>query len=348
MDIKQPKWKVPEYTKKEINAAGEVVRNTSSPSEYTVAVDVINNWRASHAYPLHVFYMNLRRIAGSRDDVIVAERLKRLESIVDKLKREEEMNLWRMNDLGGCRIVFPTVEEVFRQCKKFRASRIRHEFVKEYDYIQNPKTSGYRSIHLVYKFYSDKPSKAIYNQNMRIELQFRTHLQHIWATALETMGLYTKQALKSGKGSKEILRFFVLVSSLFALQEGCPVVPGTLADATELVSEIEQINNQYRVLDKLRAIRMAIQHEKKSQYDKRGYYILQLNHEKNSINIIYFSPSETEDADKVYAALEKHSKGKPIDVVLARADSFSTLRAAYPNYFMDIGEFVETVSNYLR
>ena len=219
MDIKQPKWKVPEYTKKEINNAGEAIRNPVSPDEYAAAIDVINNWRASHAYPLHVFYMNLRRIAGSRDDVIVAERLKRQESIVDKLKREEEMKLWRMNDLGGCRIVFPTVEEVYRQCKKFRNSRIRHEFVKEYDYIQSPKTSGYRSIHLVYKFHSDTRSKAAYNNNMRIELQFRTHLQHIWATAVEMMGIFTKSKLKASIGDEDILRFFVLVSSLFAKLE---------------------------------------------------------------------------------------------------------------------------------
>lgn len=149
--------------------------------------------------PLHVLYMNLRGKAGSRSDILVAERLKRLESIVGKLQRESGMQLSRMQDLGGCRVVLPTLDEVYSFSEKFQKSRIRHEFKNEKDYIKEPKKSGYRSLHLVYKFKTDTPEKDIYNQySMLIELQFRTHLQHIWATALETIGLFTNQALKAG------------------------------------------------------------------------------------------------------------------------------------------------------
>ena len=115
-------------------------------------------------------------------------------------------------------MVLPTLDEVYTYSGKFQKSQIRHELVKVNDYILSPKKSGYRSLHLIYKFKTDTPSKEVYNRYpMLIELQFRTHLQHIWATALETIGLFTNQALKSGQGSKEILRFFVLVSSLFAI-----------------------------------------------------------------------------------------------------------------------------------
>lgn len=222
MDISQPRWKTPEYTKKQINDAGILIRNAvSSPKDRTEALKIIDNWRSSHAYPLHVFYMNLRGKAGSRNDILVAERLKRIESIVGKLQREEGMQLYRMQDLGGCRMVLPTLNEVYQYSEKFGTSRIRHELKKRNDYIINPKTSGYRSLHLIYRFRTDTPDKEIYNQySMLIELQFRTHLQHIWATALETIGLFTNQALKAGQGNEEILRFFVLVSSLFAIREG--------------------------------------------------------------------------------------------------------------------------------
>ena len=165
MSISQPKWKTPMYSKKEINYAGDIIRKEATTSDEAIrAIEIIDNWRASHAYPMHVFYMNLRRIAGKRNDVIVAERLKRMDSIINKLRREPDMNLWRINDLGGCRIVFPTLDEVVAQSKEFQNSRIRHEFVREYDYISNPKISGYRSIHLVYKFHSDTPNKEMYNQ----------------------------------------------------------------------------------------------------------------------------------------------------------------------------------------
>ncbi len=349
MNITQPRWKEPQYTRREINSAGSIMRDQNSTSEQRkVAIQIIDNWRSAHAYPLQVFYMNLRRIQGTRNDVIVAQRLKRLNSITNKLIEQPEMELWRMQDLGGCRIVFPTLQEVFYYSNHLKESRIRHEFKRQYNYIENPKGSGYRSLHLVYKFHSDTPGKEVFNQNMLIELQFRTRLQHIWATALETMGLFTHQALKAGHGSEDVLRFFVLVSSLFAMREQCVVVPGTLNDKNELISEIEEINDRIHVIDMLQGIRVAINADEQIHMDKRGYYILTLNYEDQTIRISYFNPSETEKANDTYNFIEQKNEGKPIDSVLVRASSLSAVRSAYPNYFLDIGEFVRLVKTYLR
>lgn len=350
MDIRQPRWKKPEYSKSKINQAGNVMRlGTASEEERKEALKIIDNWRSAHAYPLHVLYMNLRGKAGSRSDILVAERLKRLESIVGKLQRESGMQLARMQDLGGCRVVLPTLDEVYSFSEKFQKSRIRHEFKNEEDYIKEPKKSGYRSLHLVYKFKTDTPEKDIYNQySMLIELQFRTHLQHIWATALETIGLFTNQALKAGQGNKEILRFFVVVSSLFAIKEGCPVVPGTVNDEKQLIAEVNEINDHHHVLDMLKAIRAVIDHDADKTPDKRGYYILELNYETHYLKRWFFKPSELEIANKLYDYLEEKRGDTPLDIVLVRASSYNTVKAAYPNYFMDIGEFVDIVSQYLK
>lgn len=90
MDINQPRWKTPEYSKREINEAGATIRNNENSSDKrSAALTIIDNWRSAHAYPLHVFYMNLRGKVSSRSDVLVAERLKRMESIVGKLQREK-------------------------------------------------------------------------------------------------------------------------------------------------------------------------------------------------------------------------------------------------------------------
>ena len=350
MDINQQRWKAPKYTKRQINNAGDILRTGGVTSiERADALQVIDNWRSAHAYPLHVFYMNLRRKAGSRSDVLVVERLKRLESILAKLQREEGMQLYRMQDLGGCRVVLPTLDEVYSFSEKFQKSRIRHEWKKTNDYIKDPKESGYRSLHLIYKFKTDTPGKEIYNQYpMLIELQFRTHLQHIWATALETIGFFTNQALKAGQGSKDILRFFAVASSLFAIKERCPIVPGTVEDEKELVSELEQINDRHHVLDMLKAIRTVIDHDGDKIPDKRGYYILQLNYENHTLKRWFFKPSELESANTLYDYLEAHRGEEPLDIVLVRASSYSAVKAAYPNYFMDIGEFVEVIMEYLK
>jgi hypothetical protein len=42
----------------------------------------------------------------------VAQRLKRLPTILDKLTRIPTMSVTTMHDLGGCRVVFETVDEV--------------------------------------------------------------------------------------------------------------------------------------------------------------------------------------------------------------------------------------------
>lgn len=52
------------------------------------------------------------------------------------------------------------------------------------------------------------------------------------------MGIFTKSNLKSSKGDKDILRFFVLVSSVFAKMENMPICPNTDNDYNMLISEI--------------------------------------------------------------------------------------------------------------
>lgn len=348
MAIKQPRWKKVEYSRSKIIKAGKIIRKDKSTlQQISDATDVIDNWRAAHTYPLHVIYMHLRRMSKDRKDIIVAERLKRLDSIINKLRRQPTMSLWTMQDLGGCRFIVPTVAEVYSYAEQYKNSQIRHKLVDTYDYIATPKISGYRSLHLVFQFQSDTESKQSYNQNMLIEIQFRTHLQHVWATAVETMGLFTKQALKAGQGDEDIKRFFVLISSLFALRENCSVVPGTLANQTKLISEIALLNDRHHILDMLKAIRVAVDHEADKQYDKKGYYILILNYNTRRLRIRYFKASEAEEANSIYSKIESNRYESKIDAVLVRATSFQTLRAAYPNYFLDIGEFVDIIKEYL-
>lgn len=196
-------WETPLYSKSEINKAGSIIANPSSTKEeHDNALIILNNWRAAHAYPLQVICSNLRL---RNPNAIVVQRLKRLESIAEKIERFPNMSLYRMQDLGGCRVIVDTINQVYKSINNYKNSRIRHILKREYDYIQNPKDSGYRSYHMVYQFHSDK--KETYNKNMLIEIQFRTKLQHIWATAVEMMGIYTKSNLKSNQGNKEILRF---------------------------------------------------------------------------------------------------------------------------------------------
>lgn len=350
--INNPKWETPKYSKKQIDKAGKLIAdfltessedNTVAFNDFKQAIEILNNWRSSHAYPLGVITNNLRR---NNSNAIVVQRLKRLDSILGKIERFPNMSLYRMQDLGGCRVIVDSIDEVYKSINRFKNSKIRHIFKKENDYIQNPKQSGYRSYHMVYQFQSD--DNETYNKNILIEIQFRTKLQHIWATAVEMMGIYTKSNLKSSKGNEDILRFFVLVSSLFAKQERTPICPNTIDDDEIIINEIKNINNKLHLVSRISALSVAIKHTNISNKMKgKGYYVLILNYEKKALRVNGYSTQQVDLATKIYNEIEaKHDKN--IDTVLVSAQSFNDLREAYPNYFADIGEFVQTMNELLK
>lgn len=348
MQIKQPEWEKVEYSRKRIERAGkEIISGSISDEEKKEAVAVIDNWRAAHAYPLHYIYMNLKKYAVDDKNIIVAQRLKRLDSIVDKLKRFSTMNLWKMQDLGGCRVIVSEIGDVYKYRDKFKNSRIRHILKKENDYISSPRTTGYRSLHMVYEYHSD--SNDEYNRHMLIEIQFRTHLQHLWATAVETMGLFTNVAIKSGRGSEEVNRFFALISSLFAMNEGCPIVPGTPEDMDEIIHEVESLNARNNYLGYLSGIRVATKQEEDNvKYKDNERCVLSLDYDKHELSIKRFKPSDISLANEYNNKLENQKGNDRTDNVLVRVSSFARLREAYPNYFADIGEFVGVVKGYLK
>lgn len=342
-NIHPAKWETPKFSKKQIDRAGKIIVSPDSTVlQEMEALEVLNNWRSSHAYPLQVIASNLRR---KNPNAIVVQRLKRLDSITGKLKRFPEMSLYRMQDLGGCRVILDDVKDVYESVRNYKYSRIRHILKREDDYIIHPKASGYRSYHMVYQFHSD--TKDTYNKNMLVEIQFRTQYQHIWATALETMGVYTKTALKASIGDKDILRFFTLVSSVFAIGESTPTCPDTSDNYDVLIKEIKEIDTRLNIVSRLSALSTAIRYTNE-KYDKnKGYYLLRLDFNRRMLKIDAFTKSQIELATKAYNQIE--SVNNPdIDSVLVSATSFETLKAAYPNYFTDITQFVDIMRNILN
>src|SRR3546814_12020644 len=76
-----------------------------------------------------------------------------------------------------------SVESVYQLKESYLNKRRQYEVVHIDDYIRSPKSSGYRSIHLVLKYKSKKYPE--YN-NLLLEVQIRTHAQHSWATAVRS------------------------------------------------------------------------------------------------------------------------------------------------------------------
>ena len=337
-------YEVPMYSPAEVRKAGEILSRSESivTEESLNALRVVDNWRASHAYPLQVFYTHFKNRYST---FVITQRIKRLPSIINKIHKLKNMDLSRMQDLGGCRIIYDTIENVYRIAQEYRLSRVSHVFANEKDYIQSPKKSGYRCLHMVYRYQSRSPSRRCYN-GMRIEIQIRTHLQHLWATGVEIISNATKENLKSVDGDESMQRFFALVSSLFALRENTPLVPDTPATESEIVEEIRELNNRYRILDRLENISglmEIVDRDPLFQKYKNGYLLLIRT--QKQVSVIPYKPTQIDMATRDYNSIEIREEG--MDVVLVRASSFDKLRQAYPNYYMDISEFIEILNQYI-
>lgn len=291
---------------------------------------------------------NLRRAARNFDDApVIAQRTKRLFSIINKLIHLPKMKLTQMQDIGGCRAIVHSVKQV-RELDRFYAkkSRMKHEFSSRDDYILNPPPSGYRGIHLVYRFFSDKASGAKYN-GLKIEMQLRSQYQHAWATAVETVGTFLEQPLKSNRGSDEWRRFFSLMGSVIALRERTPLVPDTPTTRAELIKELDHQSYILNVEARLKGYAEALQ---KIEQNPEGahYFMLKLDPAAGQLIITGFQIHEYDRAQQLALEAESVLKDKPgTDVVLVSVDSIAALPRAYPNYFADTRIFVELLKQAL-
>lgn len=235
--------------------------------------------------------MRLRDLArGVNSEALIAQRRKRLVSIENKLALLPT-KLPKMQDIGGCRAIVEDVTDVWLLANQYdkSAAQVRHgrsRRIKVNDYINKPRDTGYRSLHYVYEYDSDSPKYEPY-KGLRIEIQIRTKLQHLWATAVETVSAYTGHALKSNLGDDRWLRFFVLMSSVFALRENCPVVPNTSENLEVLREELMTLSFELNALDVLFGCKVATQYITK-EVPKAHNFLLLLNSDTHTIAVTPF------------------------------------------------------------
>jgi hypothetical protein len=218
---------------------------------------------------------------------------------------------------------------------------LTHELVDTDDYITTPKSSGYRSVHLVFRY--NNPTNPIYN-GLCLELQFRTRLQHAWATAVETIGSFLNQALKSSEGPEEWLDFFKVVGAAFALLENCN--PPAAFEGVAKGRIFHLCVTQERRLDvkrKLQAFAIAAEAITSSKAGG-SYHLIVLNAAEKSVMITSFGRLRLEEANVAYAEAERVAlENEGMQTVLVATDSLESLRRAYPNFFLDTGAFVRAL-----
>ena len=326
----------PTFSKKRVSRAGNAIREKNETPE---DVDVIENWRASHNYVLNTFQATLRRHARGKN-ITVAQRLKRRSTLYDKLIRQPEMQLARMHDIAGCRLIFENFALLEETRTQILNSRFRHRLkndVDDYDYIKSPKHNGYRGIHDVYEYVSFTGTANQWN-GLLIELQYRTKIQHAWATAVEIVGSATGNEAKFDRGNPENQKFFSLASELLARHyEGTNSCQSQVSDKT-LKAELKRLEGKIGILRVLEGIHVSVERLK----DARNL-ILRVT-PSGSLTVYGFS--------KTRIALEKYFELEEVegedDIVFVRGDTNEGIRSAFRNYFSDARDFTSLLRDAMR
>ena len=180
---------------------------------------------------------------------------------------------------------------------------------------------------------------------MRIEIQLRSRLQHAWAAAVETVGTFSGQALKSSEGDEGWLRFFALMGSEIAFSEGCPLVPDTAESRDLLRRELAAAAAALDAVARLEGYRQALKVLEGHVRNGRAEYfhIVAESWPDGTARVRWneYASDEREEAIRAFEEVEAaivHFPGA--ETVLVRVASVDALRSAYPSYFADTRAFV--------
>lgn len=334
----------PKYSNAKVKKAGKRIRDNE---ETTEDLQVLENFRACHAYVLNTFQANIRNHSRDKETGInransIGQRLKRRNTIVDKLRREGQMALSSMNDIAGCRIVFRDRQTLSLVRESMHNARWKHRLIhqkEKYDYIQSPKPSGYRGIHDVYEYKVNSNGGQPW-VGKRVEIQYRTLPQHAWATAVEVADLVSATRVKFNEADDRRLLFFQLSSEIIArTAEGMRSCYPDMPDR-DVVSEFRELEKTLGLLDTLEKL-------EKSKIEIKRF-------RKNTILVFWYEsacgkpPLEMRTYKTVNKAIEAYNElektyGADADIVLVRGESQENIRDTFRNYFSDAHAFVEFV-----
>ena len=124
------------------------------------------------------------KVTGRRNPIdSVRSRIKSPVSIAEKLEKKGfpvtfQAMTENLSDIAGVRVVCPYISDIYTT-KDMLLRQPDITLIEEKDYIENPKPSGYRSLHIVVEI-------PVYLSNtkhdVKVEIQLRTIAMDFWAS----------------------------------------------------------------------------------------------------------------------------------------------------------------------
>lgn len=144
----------------------------------------------------------------------IEHRIKKTDSITRKLvkkgyKTTFENAIGKLNDIVGIRVVCLYSDDVYKIASMLKQQK-DFTLIKEKDYIQNPKKSGYQSLHLI----MDVPfTYKNETEAQRVEIQIRTVAMDFWA-GVDNQICYKKKPEEIKKAEEELKNYSNVISRI--------------------------------------------------------------------------------------------------------------------------------------
>lgn len=316
------------YTGGEIKRLGERLRECKGRHISDNDLDILQAHRLSFTEPLFRVFQELTHYKTIVErSAIIAFRLKRISTIINKTIREPKMQLNRMWDVAGIRIIFGSEVAARRMLELILDNyEIRGEVR---DRFNNPKDIGYRAIHV---YVTDPQSGKV------IEVQLRTHETHNWATLVEiTDVLYGTRLKEEGYNSnKEWGRFHQLVSSNKALEED---------EANFLYKTLDKYDFISRLGETFRKNASVVKQQWQNVGPRDKYFLIELSSDTVPRLSSY---GDYEKAETDYFEAYKKDEGALVVLTSIHKPSFEQISIAYANYILSYHKFIQDVQEILK
>lgn len=291
----------------------------------------LQDFRETFQHPIaQVFSFLLETARGIDPHCVVTYRIKRLDTIIEKLQRffgneNGKMRLSRMWDIAGCRCILSdcSPEKMYQVLDAVKARY--GENCKVNDYVATPRSSGYRSIHIYVK--EGETGKPV-------EIQIRNRKLHNWSTLVEIIDVLFGSAVKE-QGAKGNLGEFLL---LFSRRENL-----SSEEFSQLLNIEKEMGIFGRMSDTLAHNYLNVRMQWLHRQAGGSYFVIDANKERSVIE----SYPTFQEAEKVY--YDKYLNNKNSNIVLTHIPdpSFEDINMAYSNYVLSMHAFFDEYRNFV-
>ena len=155
------------------------------------ATETLTAYRAFRLFCLRTS-LTLLKTADPPPRVLVSARLKRLRSILRKIKRGQSGSVAEMDDIIGFRVICESYAEALRFADRIGTTLGAR--IKNYLEEEHGAGLGYRAVHAIVRFAQPFRNKEF---TVRFEIQVRSWYQHLWACWCESHGERAKEGFRN-------------------------------------------------------------------------------------------------------------------------------------------------------